>query len=74
MIWMAVCFKIILCSSYFIFMFSDFLTPTFSDEVGPYAEFQRSLINWFSPRVRACFSFSLLLHMWYFSVVVTEIV
>ena len=32
-----------------------------------YAEFQRSLINWFTPSVWDCFSSSLILHMWYYS-------
>ena len=40
-----------------------FQTPLFSDEVGPYAEFQRSLINLFTHSAQYCFSSSLLLHM-----------
>ena len=39
-------------SSCLIFRFSDF-----SDEMGPYASFQTSLLNWFSPWVRNCFFF-----------------
>ena len=44
-----------------------FQSPLFPDEVGPYAEFQRSPINWFTSWVWDCFSSSLILHMWYYS-------
>ena len=51
-----------------------FQLPLFSDEVGPYVGFQRSLINWFSLWVRICFTSSLILHMWSYSVVAIKIV
>ena len=45
MVWMAVSLKIILCFFPILFLcLKIFQTPSFSDEVGPYAEFQRSLI------------------------------
>ena len=37
--------KIILCFFLLFLCLMIFQTPLFSDEVGPYAEFQRSLIN-----------------------------
>ena len=46
MAWMAAPLKIINC--FFSVLFLDsviFQSPLFPDEVGPYAEFQRSLIN-----------------------------
>ena len=59
--------------NYYLFFSVSFLglvifqSPLFPDEVGPYAEFQRSLINWFTPWVWDCFSSSLIFHMWYYS-------
>ena len=44
MVWMAVSLKFILCF-FPILCLMIFQTPLFSDEVGTYAEFQRSLIN-----------------------------
>ena len=44
-----------------------FQSPLFPDVVGPYAEFQRSLINWFTSWVWDCFFSSQILHMWYYS-------
>ena len=55
---------------FFSVLFLDlviFQSPLFPDEVGPFAEFQRSLINWFTSWVWDCFSPSLILHMWYYS-------
>ena len=46
MAWMAVPLKIIILFFSVIFSGSAiFRSPLFPDEVGPYAEFQRSLIN-----------------------------
>ena len=65
MVWMAVSLKIILCIFPILFLsLMIFQTPLFSDEVGPYTEFLRFGI---------IFPSSLLLHMWYFSVVVIKI-
>ena len=59
------------CSHQFFFVLFIglviFQSPLFPDEVGPYAEFQRSLINWFTAWVWDCSSSSLILHMWYYS-------
>ena len=55
--------------SFFSVLFLDlviFQSPLFPDEVGPYSEFQRSLINWFTPWVWDCFSSSLILHVWFY--------
>ena len=46
MAWMAAPLKIIICFLSVLFIGSViFQTPLFPDEVCPYAEFQRSLIN-----------------------------
>ena len=46
MAWMAVPLKIIICFFSVLFLgLMIFQSPLFPDELGPYAEFQRSLIN-----------------------------
>ena len=46
MAWMAVPLKIISCFLFFLFLgLVIFQSPLFPDEVGPYVEFERSLIN-----------------------------
>ena len=67
MVWMAVSLKIIL--SFFPILFlclMIFRAPSFSDEEGPYAEFQRPLSTDFLPEFGTVSPSSLLLHMWYF--------
>ena len=50
MAWMAVPLKIIIWVFFWFFLGSViFQSPSFPDEVGTYAEFQRSLINCFTP-------------------------
>ena len=58
MVRMTVSLKIILCFFPILFLcLMIFQTRSFSDEVGIYAEFQRSLINRFFPLVRDWYSF-----------------
>ena len=46
MAWMAVPLKMIICFFFVLFLgLVIFQSPLFPDEVGPYAEFQTSLIN-----------------------------
>ena len=70
MICMAVSLQVILRFSYFIFMLSDF-SEAFVFWRGRSLRWISKIFNQLN---RACFSFSLLLYVWCFSVVVTEIV